>query len=74
LLENSFRSNIRCTKIEAFIIDLGAEAPTTNLRDLGADVFAGNLGAYAFIIDLGAEAPTTNLRDLGADAFARKFV
>jgi hypothetical protein len=45
------------------IINLGAKAPTTNLMDLGADVFARNLGADAFI-DLGAKAPTTNLRRL----------
>jgi hypothetical protein len=29
---------------DAFTIDLGAKAPTTNFRDLGADVFRSNIG------------------------------
>ncbi|OQY55503.1 MAG: hypothetical protein DRR08_13565 [Candidatus Parabeggiatoa sp. nov. 2] len=34
---NSFIRVIRCTRwIDAFTIDLGAKAPTTNLRNLGA--------------------------------------
>jgi hypothetical protein len=40
---------------DAFAIDLGAEAPTTNFMDLGVD---------AFTRDLGAKAPTRNLMRL----------
>ena len=49
---NSFIRVIRCTRwIDTFFIDLGAKAPTTNLRDLGADAFTRNLGAETFTIE-----------------------
>jgi hypothetical protein len=35
--------------VGVFVIDLGAKAPTTNLRDLGADTFVISLGAGMFI-------------------------
>jgi hypothetical protein len=42
-------------------IDLGTKVSPTNLRDLGADVFAGNLGADVFIINKRKGASVTNL-------------